>query len=154
MAISAEFWSAVAATLAAASSFMIWRTQRRAFLESVRPELILTGFDRMNSGTGGSAHEVIQVRAIRNVGRGAAFRVSIRSSVFFGKLPIAIMTSKRLPILSPGEAEEFAGEVVLWFRNAPGGEDVVKAIPFSIEITCFDARENRHEVRYRLLTGP
>jgi hypothetical protein len=44
--ITAAFWSAIAASFAALFSFITMMIQRRNLLESVRPDLILIGWDR------------------------------------------------------------------------------------------------------------
>jgi len=49
--------------------------QRRNLLESVRPELVLTGWGKREEGSGDSWHEVLTFNTIRNIGRGAAIHV-------------------------------------------------------------------------------
>ena len=50
--MTAAAWSAIAAIFAAASSFMIFLIQRANLRASVRPELVLTGWERHVEGEG------------------------------------------------------------------------------------------------------
>ena len=76
---SAAIWSAVAASFAALSSFLMMLIQRRNLMESVRPEMVLTGWSRREEGQGDAAHEVIAIQMIKNVGRGPALNIMLTS---------------------------------------------------------------------------
>ena len=78
--LTAAIWAAIAATFSAISSLLIVLIQRRNLLESVKPELVLTGWERTPRGQGGSAQEVISFKTIRNVGRGPALHVILMAS--------------------------------------------------------------------------
>lgn len=68
--MSSAAWAAIAASFAALSAFMTMLSHRRNRLDSVRPGLVLTGWDRLADGHADSAHEVIAFHSIRSVGRG------------------------------------------------------------------------------------
>jgi len=149
-ATTAAFWSAIAATCAAVSSFLIFLVQRRNLLESVRPEIVLIGWSRYKRGNGDAAHEVIAFQTIKNVGRGPALGVYINLKGFGPERPTAVLSTKRLPILAAGESEESAGEIILWWKNVkenPQG----KYLPLNIQIYCWDSRNMRHETLYHML---
>jgi hypothetical protein len=74
---AAAIWSAIAASFAAFSSFLVMRIQRRTLLESIHPELVLNGWTRRAEGQGDVADEVIAFRTLSNMGRGAAFQIMI-----------------------------------------------------------------------------
>jgi hypothetical protein len=56
---TAAMWSAVAASFAALSSFLIMLIHRQDLLESARPELVLSGWSRKPQGQSGGVHQVI-----------------------------------------------------------------------------------------------
>lgn len=115
-ATAAAIWSAVAASFAALASLLIMLIQRRSLLESVRPELVLTGWGRAARGEGNGTHEVITFETIKNVGRGAALHISFGSMQELDGKPTAILSSTRLPILAPKTKA-----VMLTARSSCGG---------------------------------
>jgi hypothetical protein len=112
-------WSAVAASFSALSSFLIMRIQRRNLLESVRPELVLTGWDRRAEGQGDTAHEVITFQTIKNVGRGAALNVDVSAPdvVTGGRPPTYFLSNIRVPIIAPNEESAANGAILVWWNN-------------------------------------
>jgi hypothetical protein len=71
-------WSAVAATFSALSSWLIWRTQRRNLLESVRPEIMLDQWVRRSLGEAEHKHEQLIFSELKNIGRGSALHLYVR----------------------------------------------------------------------------
>ena len=69
--MSPVIWSAIAASAAAVSAFLLYRILRQELLESVRPQLVLTNWSRTTEGEGEQVHDVIEFKRIKNVGRGA-----------------------------------------------------------------------------------
>ncbi|MBE3123456.1 MAG: hypothetical protein IMZ65_01485 [Planctomycetes bacterium] len=147
---AAALWSAVAASFAALSSFLIMMIQRRNLLESVRPELVLTGWGRLQEGQGDAAHEVIVFESVRNVGRGAALRVILNGSM--ANQPVTTMAPGYIPLLAANEASDVNGSIHLWWKNAEAqGNKGFKYFPVMITIFCWDSRGMRHETRYSLM---
>ena len=72
---TSAFWSAVAATFAALSSLLLMLIHRRNLIESIRPELVLTGWTRSERGERDKNREAIRIATIKNVGRGAALEI-------------------------------------------------------------------------------
>lgn len=147
---AAAIWSAIAASFAALSSFSIMLIQRRNLLESVRPELALTGWTRRIEGQGDAAHEVIAFQTLRNVGRGAAFHIVINAAHIIANRPAAVLSTTRLPILATNETNDLNGEIVVWWKNVEPDSQGHKHLPITVEIFCWDSRGMRHETRYNL----
>ena len=147
--MTAAVWSAVAAIFAAASSFMIFRIQRGNLLESVRPELVLTDWERNVEGEGAAAREVLCIRNIKNVGRGSAMHVRIDLDRAVIPPTDALGTISR-PILAPGEESQIDAQISLWWQNVTARKEG-KSIPINLVIFCWDSRGRRYETRYILL---
>jgi hypothetical protein len=146
----AAIWSAVAASFAALSSFLIMLIQRRNLLESVRPELVLTGWTRRVEGKEAAAHEVIAFQTIKNVGRGAAFHIHLSAAHEVANRPTATLTTTRIPILATNEANDLNGQITVWWKNVPSDDQGFKNLAITILIYCWDSRGMRHETRYHL----
>jgi heme exporter protein D len=146
----AAFWSAVAASFSALAAVAAILIQRRNLLDSVRPELVLTGWARQARVDGDSARDIVTVRSIKNVGRGPALHVNINGSHFDGNRPVALMSTIRMPILAPNEEMAIEGEIVLWWKNVAPESDGPKMLPVNIRIYSWDSRNMRHETRYSL----
>lgn len=152
-ATTAAIWSAVAASSAALASLLIMRIQRRSLLESVRPELVLTGWARAQRGEGTADHEVIAFETIENVGRGAALHIGIGlgSLNMAGDRPTAILSSTRIPILAASKSFDVRGEIHLWWQNVAANNTGHKCLPIKIRISCLDSRGMHHQTVYSLL---
>lgn len=142
---TAAFWSAVAATFSAISSFLIMWIQRRNLLESVRPELVLTGWSRAAEDQG--AYEVIAFNTIKNVGRGAAFHVWLEGI----QEAAAGMSTTRVPILAVNEGTGVNGQILVWWKNVEPNNEGFRFLRVTITISCLDSRDMRHDTRYSLL---
>ncbi len=147
--MTAAVWSAVAAIFAAASSFMIFLVQRGNLLESVRPELVLTDWERYVEGEGDAAREVLCFRNIRNVGRGAAMHIMINLGRS-GDPPTAALGTISRPILAPDEESQIDAQISLWWKNVAPLKGT-KFLHINLVIFCWDSRGRRHETRYSLL---
>jgi hypothetical protein len=149
---AAALWSAVAATFAALSSLLIMLIQRRSLLESVRPELVLTGWNRAERGEGNGALDIITFETIRNVGRGAALHIELASMHMLNGQPTVVLANKRIPILAPEESSDVKGEVLMWWQNVSSDKDGHKALDITIRISCWDSRGRKHRTEYSFLT--
>ena len=147
---AAAIWSAIAASFAALSSFLILLIQRRNLLESVRPELVLTDWNRRVEGEGDAAHDRISFQTIRNVGRGAALHIHLSAAHMNENRPTAILSTVRLPILAADEASKVNGEIVVWWKNVNPDAQGRKHLSITVVILCWDSRGMRHETRYSL----
>ncbi len=74
-------WSALAAFFSALCSFLIWRTQRRNYLESMRPDFVLNGWDRKVRVVNNVTQDVIMFSHIQNIGRGLANYVTVTDAI-------------------------------------------------------------------------
>jgi heme exporter protein D len=146
---AAAIWSAVAASFAALSSFLIMLIQRRNLLESVRPELVLIGWTRTAEGQVDAAHEVIAFQTIKNVGRGAALHIHLNAFHEVAHRPTAVLSTTRIPILATNEATDVNRRIVVSWQNVEPNEGV-KHLAITITIFCWDSRGMRHETRYSL----
>lgn len=149
----AAIWSAVAATFAAISSISIMLIQRRNLIESVRPELVLTGWTRRTVGEGEAAHEVISFQTIKNLGRGPALNIHLASFHEVNSRPTAVLSTIRLPILGTNESGALNGEITLWWKNVEADTPGFKYLHITVTIFCLDSRSVRHETRYALFAA-
>ncbi len=147
--MTAAVWSAVAAIFAAASSFMIFLIQRGNLRASVRPELVLTDWERHVEGEGDAAREVLCVRNIRNVGRGAAMHVFINLDRS-GDPPTATLGTISRPIVAPDGVSQIDAQISLWWQNVAPFKGM-KLLHIKLVIFCWDSRGRRYETRYSLL---
>jgi hypothetical protein len=144
-------WSAVAASFSALSSFLIWRIQRRNLLESVRPELKLTGWARTAVGQGDTAPEVITFQTIKNVGRGNALNVDVSAlDVVGGKALTYALTSVRVPIIESHEQTAANGTILVYWNNVEPDQQDDKHLLIRIRIVCSDSQSMIHRTRYDL----
>ena len=140
-------WSAVAATLVAVTSLLTWLNQRRGLLESARPELALLDWRREKRGTGDSAHEVLHVRSVKNVGRGPAFHVVPYSQQVWENKPVATMSSPRMGVLGAGEEALLNAEIVMWWKNVKDGQGYLL---LEVSLLCWDRIGRRHITTYEM----
>jgi len=71
----AAFWSAIAATFAAASSFLIYRTQVKNLRYSARPDIVLSNWTRTITQNGDN--DKISFSEVENIGNGTAEHIYI-----------------------------------------------------------------------------
>ncbi len=128
---------------------MIFLIQRGNLRESVRPELVLTDWERHVEGEGTAAREVLCVRNIRNVGRGAAMHVLINLDRS-GDPPTATLGTISRPIVAPDGVSQIDAQISLWWKNAELLQGT-KHIHINLLIFCWDSRGRRHETRYSML---
>jgi hypothetical protein len=150
-ATTAAFWSAIAASCAALSSFLTMLIQRRNLLESVRPELVIPVWDRREAENGDLAYEVVSFPTIKNVGRGVALHIHLQASHRVDNRPTVVLQSIRLPILAANEEIPVDGKIILWWENVEPNDRGFKHLSINLSIFCVDARGMRHETRYDLL---
>jgi hypothetical protein len=148
---AAAIWSAIAATFSAIAAITIMRIQHRNMLDSARPELVLTGWDRKTIQQGDPKYEVITFNKIRNVGKGSALHVYINSSKIIHDRPAAVLSTKRLSILPANEEYEINGEITLFWDNVPSDDSGHKYLPIDIQIYSWSSRGYRHETIYTLM---
>jgi hypothetical protein len=155
------FWSAVAAFCSFGAAVAMVLIQRRNLLESVRPELVLTGWLRSNPQTENDA-DVICYPMLRNVGRGAALDVAIWAAErlepttddVLALMPV-VGPVDHVPILAAGEYQQLReGRLLVWWKNVPGADRNQKALRITLRVACLDARNIQHTTDYRLLVLP
>ena len=127
---------------------MIFLIQRRNLRESVRPELVLTDWERRVEGKEIPGHEVLCFRNIRNVGRGAALHVRVNLVLPDDRPPATLGTISRT-ILAPSESSQINAQITLFWQNAKLIKDS-KYLPITLVIYCLDSVGNRYETRYGL----
>ena len=149
--MSAAVWAALAATFSAISSLLIYRIQRDNLRESVRPELVLSGWSRSTvTQSGDLVSDRIIIGYISNVGRGVALDVEIyitddtNPSIFvMGRIPI--------PLLAKDDQKSIGGYISIFWDNVPDSEEgEVKFLDLKVRIVCSDTRNWRYETQYHL----
>lgn len=148
--ITAAGWAALAAGFSAVSALMMLKVQRLGFLESIKPELVIEGWDRKARSVEHD-HEVLTFDLIRNVGNGPAHRVFVTSYVKMkdGGGPFAIMHSMWVPIIPAGESHDDLGRIELFWKNVPLIEGD-KTLSVNVTILAWDSYGNRYETVYPL----
>src|SRR3989337_2362712 len=148
--VSAALWSAIAATLAAITTVLLWRTEQQSFRHSARPDLVLAGWQRSQDSKEPSGPERIVFSAIENVGRGPALHVHINSfSLADDDRPKTVMSTIRQSLIATGSRVSVQGEISIWWNNvarSPGS----KSVPLSIDILCWDTTGVRYHSEYKL----
>jgi hypothetical protein len=152
--MSPALWSAVAATCSALTAFFVMRIQRRNFLESVRPQIVLEGWNRTNHGE----PDKLSFNAVRNVGKGVALHIYMNAGATTkgtidkpsGALRAAMGTT-RYPVLASTDRAALECTISLFWENAEKTNGGSQVIPVTIQIFCWDTADRRHETRYELL---
>lgn len=147
---AAAIWSAVAATFSAIAAIIIMIIQRRSMLDSVRPELILTGWDRKKRPQGDRRYDIIIFNKIRNVGKGPALHITINSSKFIDGKLVAALSTQTISILPANEEYEIDGEITLHWDHVPTYDKGHKYLQIDTEIHSWCSRNYRHETIYKL----
>ena len=129
--------SGIAAIFAAAAAFLSWKTQRQAFLHSVRPELVLEDWTRDGKALGDSESETtVSFGMIKNIGRGVALHASVscfESSVEGGsERPLAVLSNFRIPVMAADASAPVPGHIHVFWRNVRPREDCDKFLPIHI----------------------
>jgi hypothetical protein len=148
----AAIWSAIAATSSAIAAIIMIRIQHLNMLESARPELILTGWDRKLKQVGERKYDIITIEKIRNVGRGSASHITINSTKFLDDKLLSALSTVTISILPAGEEREINGEISLSWDHAPTDTRGGKYLEIVIEIHSWCSRCYRHETIYKLFT--
>ncbi len=145
------FWSAFAATCSAIAAMSILLIQRWSFLESARPELVLTDWSRRKKGEGVAANDVIGFQTIRNVGRGAALHITLNASSQMNEnRPTSLVPTRWVSILAANEVNDINGEIQVVWGNVNPSDAGFKLLRITIRILCMDSRGRHHETRYIL----
>jgi hypothetical protein len=147
------FWSAIAAFGSLATTFMVMLIERRNLIESVRPELVLTGLDRSIEGKNQSTREFIHFKGIKNVGRGVAMQaiVSCDNVNSEGK-SLASGGSGLIPVVAVNEEVEADCEFSIWWNNVTDNQ---KFMVVKIVILYWDVAGMRYETTYHVaIEGP
>lgn len=146
---TAAIWSAIAASFSALAALFTAVVHRRNLLEAARPELVVTGWSRKQTGVSGM--DAVTFNGLRNVGKGAAFHIYMFLDYTPppNNVPGATLSTIRLPIVAPNESCDASGEIYLWWKNIPSNEGM-KYLAMSLIIYAWDARNFRHETRYNL----
>lgn len=144
----------IVAAIAALSAFLTMLIHRRNLLESIRPEITLVDWTRRSEGQGESAHDVIAVQSIKNVGRGTAFNITFDALYTHNNFPVATMPTTRLPILANAETTDVAAEMIIWWKNVDTTLDESNCLSVIVTIYCWDSRQSRHRTKYHLFIVP
>lgn len=136
--------SAVAASFAALCSYQILRTQKYNLIESIRPELIITDWERGADGE----PLILRFGTVKNVGRGCAHHVRIDCQEMYNGYPVASMGTETLPLLPNGESSTVDGTIMLWRSNSDNPPEGVGRICLSIVLICWDNHGNRYRTTY------
>lgn len=151
MAGSAAIWSAIAATFSAIAATTIMLIQHWNMLDSARPDLILTGWDRKIRQQGDRRYDTITLNKIRNVGKGSALHLTINSTKFIDGRLVAALSTETLSILPANEEYEINGEITLFWDHVSTYDKGHKYIQIDIEIHSWCSKGYRHETIYDLL---
>jgi hypothetical protein len=124
--------------------------QRRNFLESIRPELVISEWSRTTRPPGvGDIQDAVSFGRIKNIGRGSALSVVINATAERKNAPLAVMSTASIPILGPGEERPIAGMIIVFWKNHES-TDRPRSLQLPIVIWCWDSRGNRYFTTYRI----
>jgi hypothetical protein len=149
--ISAAMWSAIAASFSAIAAIIMVFITRRNMLDSARPELILSGWDRKPAQAKGQNLDKLTFNKIKNIGKGSALQVSINLAKLIKDKPAAIMITKSFDILPPNEECEIDGDITLYWDNVTQDHNGVKYLPIDLKILSWCSKNYRHETKYKIV---
>jgi hypothetical protein len=146
---TAAFWSAIAASFAALSSFLIYRMQLRNFRFSVRPDIVLENWSRRKDENKNC--EIISFTEIENIGSGTAQHIYINS---FEKAdddrPTYFMSTVREPVLAKEKKATVNAEISIFWRSVPINKTGSKHLSIKILVLYWDTAGIRHSKPYNL----
>jgi len=147
MSISPAAWSALATGFAAVATGMMWIVQRKTLKESVRPQLVLTGWSRDQDGE----DDVITFTGVRNVGAGTALHVYM-NSFFIDEVdrPEYVMGTERIPVIAPGDQETVDCPIRIYWKNIPFDSKGSRGVMVRIRVKSWDTLGNCHNTEYEL----
>jgi hypothetical protein len=150
MSSAAPIFSAIAAISSAITAIIMMRIQRKVMLDSTRPDLILTVWDRNISQHGEFKCERLTIGNIKNIGKGSALHIIINSHKEINNKPIASSPTQRIDILPVNEEHEINREIILFWDNIPSDENGATYLIFDITIGCLCSKGYRHDTIYTL----
>ena len=150
LAITPALWSAIAASFSALASVTVMLIQRANRAEAARPEIALTDWNRLTTRESTIERDVISFKTIRNVGKGTALHVSVHCWHVEENRPTAVLSTTRIPILTPGDSQDIHGEIVLLWQNVPL-RDGQKNLSITLRVIAIDALSIMHTTQYQLL---
>ena len=142
---SAAIWSAIAATSAAISSFLIWQAQRKNISQNALPQIVLSDWKRTND----ESHTYIEIGKITNVGKGEALHVYVHGIVETD-VSILAMGEFRHPILAPHGTVDLNKKVNIRWSDIPASNTGNKECAVKIYISCQDTIGTEHNTTYFL----
>jgi hypothetical protein len=156
--LDASVFSALAAIFSAICSFMLMRIHHKNLTESVRPELVLTGWSHSASEPSVDAQETVEVANIRNVGRGLALDVL---AVLEGPKSNPMAQARNVDfagwhhyVIAPGESVNTNCEFEIFWKNIRADATGMKEKLLKLVIYCWDSRGARYETTYFLRVWP
>jgi hypothetical protein len=97
-------------------------------------------------------YDVIAFKRVQNIGRGAAHTLVINTFAESASDAIALsMTTVHIPFLPPNQAHESGEEILIRWKTVPEVA-APRHLNITIRIYCWDGRNRRHDIQYRLLT--
>lgn len=138
-------WVNLIPTIAALVSFFLMMIHRRNMLETVRPELAVTGWRREQLGEREREQEDLVFERIKNVGRGAALQVHYGMMQTSDDKPTVFLTTSRHPVIAANEELEVNDRISVYWKNIESD-----SVEIPLSIFCFDTRGARYETRYTL----
>jgi hypothetical protein len=143
----------VAASFAALSSFLIMLTQRRNLQESIRPELVLLDWSRRAQGEeecedDQAPLDLIDIRTLQNVGRGAAHRIEIEAYADDRGQPTALLLLLSLPVLGADKCYSICSRIPIPWQNVKNPQQ--DTLTITVGLSCEDSREWRYRTEYRI----
>ena len=142
--------SAFAACFSATAAWLMWSIQRKNTLNSIRPEIVLEGWQLIQDGEFIDTGE-IKIQLIRNIGVGAAKDVlaELKYSGHNAPFDAGLFSFDYKSILSAGGSfEPFAEGKFTWKYVS---NDNIKMVPLDLVIYCSDFNSNRYKTHYLLV---
>ena len=130
--------SAIAAAFSALAALLSWRVQVRQVRESVRPDLLLSGWIRENDPASGL--DSIKFQFLSNVGRGHALKILLDAHARADDDRMTYgMGTARVPILEAGNQSNINGTIRLHWNAVPNLGHGQKMLPLDVSIRCLDS---------------
>ena len=151
--ISAAFWSAIAASLAASTSLAIYLVHRKTLYQQSLPELVLIGLERDETEIGDKPATRLRFGEIRNVGKGSALYIRMHGTgIADDSRPTSISSPFITDILESGSGIKLDHELLIFWNNVALKGGKIKAENARIELMCRDTiGDHVHITEYNLV---
>ena len=147
---ASAIWSAIAATFSAIAALLLLRFEKKNLLDSSRPEIILSGWERGQDPKNPNI-DVLTFSNVQNAGKGSALHVHIDAFKEHNNKPQYLLHSRTIPILPVGGENPYNGKILIFWDNVEIKDKTAEYIHIEISILSWCTNNYRHKTTYYLM---